>query len=101
MKVSPHPHRITHVLSAGLIAGALAAPAASAKPAPLETVERGHRIALELEPPPAPVVRTVETGFDWDSAAIGAGGAGALVLLAVAGGFTYRSRHDHHFRISG
>jgi len=99
MKVSPHSHRISRVLAAGLVAGALVAPAASAKPASLETVERGHQIALELEP--APVVRTVEKGFDWDSAAIGAGGAGALLLLLAAGGFTYRSRHDHHIGIPG
>ena len=92
MKVSPHPHRITRVLAAGLVAGALATPAASAKPAPLETVERGHRILLE--PEPKPVVRTVEPGFDWDSAAIGAG-AGALLLLASFAGFTWRSRHQH------
>ena len=99
MKASPYPHRLTRVLAAGLIAGALAAPAASAKPASLETVERGHQILLQ--PEPAPVVRTVETGFDWDSAAIGAGGAGALLLLCAAGGFTYRSRHGHHIGIPG
>ena len=91
MKVSPHPHRLTRVLAAGLVAGALAAPGAGAKPAPLETVERGHQILLQ--PEPTPVVRTVEPGFDWDSAAIGAG-AGALLLLASLGGFTWRSRHQ-------
>jgi hypothetical protein len=99
LKVAPHPRRITRVIAVGLIAGAVAAPGASAKPAPLETVERGHQILLE--PQPAPVVQTVDTGFDWDSAAIGAGGAGALLLLFAAGGFTYRSRHGHHIGIPG
>ena len=33
----------------------------------------------------APVVQTVDEGFDWDSAAIGAGGAGGLLLLVVVG----------------
>jgi hypothetical protein len=99
MKVAPHPRRITRVIAVGLIAGAVAAPAASAKPAPLETVQRGHQILLE--PQPAPVVRTVDTGFDWDSAAIGAGGAGALRLVFAAGGVAYRSRHGNHIGLSG
>ena len=43
----------------------------------------------------------MDSGFDWDSAAIGAGGAGALLLLVAAGGFTYRSRHDHNIGVGG
>ena len=44
---------------------------------------------------PAPVVPSVDDGFDWASAAIGAGAAGGLVLLIGAGGGTYRHRQHH------
>ena len=84
MKVfSLHQHRLTRVLAVGLAAGALAAPSASAVPAGPDQVQTG------------------DSGFDWDSAAIGAGGAGALLLLVAAGGFTYRSRHDHNIGVGG
>jgi hypothetical protein len=44
--------------------------------------------------PAAPVVvRTVDDGFDWGSAAIGAGGAGALVMVVALGGVAYTTRH--------
>ena len=84
MKVS---HRFTRLVTAGLVAGALAAPAASARPAPLDPVV--------IEPDPAPVVQRVDDGFDWASAAIGAGTAGGLILLIGAGGTTYRHRQEH------
>ena len=48
-----------------------------------------------IEPEPAPGVQTVDEGFDWDSAAIGAGAAGALVLLIGVGGTSYSRRHNH------
>jgi hypothetical protein len=80
-----HSHRLARLVAVGLTAAALAAPAASARPAPLDP-------PVVIDPQPAPVV-TVDNGFDWDSAAIGAGGAGALLLLVSLGGFTYRSRH--------
>ena len=35
----------------------------------------------------------VEAGFDWGSAAVGAGGAGAVVVLSSLGGFAYASRN--------
>ena len=78
--------RITRLVTAGLVAGALAAPAASARPAPIDPVV--------IEPDPAPVVQ-VDAGFDWASAAIGAGAAGGLLLLIGAGGTTIRHRHEH------
>ena len=40
-------------------------------------------------------MQSVDEGFDWDSVAIGAGAAGALVLLIGVGGTTYRHRRDH------
>ena len=39
------------------------------------------------------IVRNVDDGFDWGAAAIGAGGAGALIVLVSAGGFAYTARH--------
>jgi hypothetical protein len=90
MKVS---HRITRLATAGLIAGALAAPGASARPAPDPPIQNGGEPVV-IEPAPAPVVQSIDEGFDWDSAAIGAGAAGALVLLIGFGGTTYRHRHD-------
>ena len=89
MKVS---HRITRLATAGLIAGALAAPAAHAVPASPDR-QPADRVVVESEP--APVVQSVDGGFDWAAAAIGAGAAGGLILLVGAGGTTYRHRHDH------
>jgi hypothetical protein len=37
------------------------------------------------------VVRTIDECFDWGSAAVGAGGAGAVLLLSL-GGFAFASR---------
>ena len=91
MKVQTH--RITRLVTISLAAGALAAPAASARPAPADTPSSGEPVFIE--PDPAPVVQSVDEGFDWGSAAIGAGGAGALILLVSAGGITYRHRHEH------
>jgi hypothetical protein len=39
------------------------------------------------------IVRTLDEGFDVGSAAIGAGGAGALLVLVSLGGFAYATRH--------
>jgi hypothetical protein len=89
MKVS---HRITRLATAGLIVGALAAPAASARPAGPDTPSTGEPVVIEPVPP---VVQSVDDGFDWASAAIGAGAAGGLILLIGAGGSTYRHRHEH------
>ena len=89
MKVS---HRITRLATAGLIAGALAAPAAHAVPA---SPDRAARRAARHRVRAAPVVQSVDDGFDWASAAIGAGAAGGLILLIGVGGTTYRHRHEH------
>jgi hypothetical protein len=86
MKVS---HRITRLVLIGLAVLALAAPAASARPAPADTPVSTEPFVLDE---PAPVI-SVDEGFDWASAAIGAGGAGALILLVSVGGVTYRHRH--------
>ena len=38
-------------------------------------------------------MRTIDEGFDWGSAAIGAGGAGAAIVLVSLGGVAYVARH--------
>ena len=45
------------------------------------------RVVIEPEPP---VAQSIDDGFDWASAAIGAGTTGGLILLIGAGGTTYR-----------
>jgi|tagenome__1003787_1003787.scaffolds.fasta_scaffold19284831_2 hypothetical protein len=89
MKVS---HRITRLVLIGLAVLALAAPAASAVPAGPDRVDTGEPFVIE---PEAPVVQSVDNGFDWGSAAIGAGIAGGVILLISWGGITYRHRHEH------
>jgi hypothetical protein len=89
MKVS---HRITRLVLIGLAVLALAAPVASARPAPADTPASDTPFVLG---PEAPVVQSVNEGFDWASAAIGAGFAGGVILLIAWGGVTYRHRHDH------
>ena len=91
MKVS---HRITRLVLIGLAVLALAAPAASARPASPDSPVPPGSDAVIIEPE-TPVVQSVNDGFDWASAAIGAGVAGALVLLIGVGGTTYRHRHEH------
>jgi len=87
MKVS---NRITRLVLVGLAVLALAAPAASARPAGTDYKDTGEAFVLE---PEAPVVQSVDNGFDWGSAAIGAGIAGGIILLISWGGVTYRHRH--------
>jgi len=79
-------------LAAGIAMAALATPAAYASP----MLEPGTGdTALSTEPvttdSPA-VTTTIEEGFDWGSAAIGAGGAGALIVLVSLAGFKITSR---------
>ena len=83
MKVT---NRLTRLVLIALAVLALAAPVASARPSPPDT---------PTGPAEAPVVLSVDNGFDWASAAIGAGIAGGIVLLLVGGGVTYRHRHEH------
>jgi hypothetical protein len=81
-----HSHPIARLVTAGLAAGALAAPAAIAQPI-------ADPQTSEPAPAAAPVVRTNDEGFDWGSAAVGAGGAGAVIVLVSLGGVAYVSRH--------
>jgi hypothetical protein len=85
------PHRITRLVLVALAVLAVAAPVASAAPAPLDA-QPAERVVIE--PESAPVVQSVDSGFDWASAAIGAGIAGGIILLVAWGGMTYRHRHE-------
>ena len=81
-----HSHPIARLVTAGLVAGALASPAAVAQPI-------ADPQTSEPAPSDPPFVRTIDEGFDWGSAAIGAGGAGAVIVLVSLGGVAYVSRH--------
>jgi hypothetical protein len=97
----PHrSHRLAGLLAAGVTAAALAAPPALARPIddpqlPVR-VDPGPVVTVEPEPAAADapiVVRHIDAGFDWGSAAVGAGGAGALIVLVSFGGYAYTTRH--------
>ena len=92
--------RLTCSLAAALAAAALAAPAANARPdystGPSPRVDH-TAVATAPEPARVPgptvVVEADESsGFDWGSAAVGAGVAAAIVLLAGAAAMTV-ARH--------
>jgi hypothetical protein len=92
MTFQRHSRRLTRVLAIALTAGAVAAPSAVAGPA--IGPDGGNGAPVETAPDPAPViVRSVDQGFDVGSAAIGAGGAGALLVLISLGGYAWVSRH--------
>jgi hypothetical protein len=89
--MTPHrTHRLARLTAVGLAATALAAPAASARPASFEppaSSDGATTVAVEPESSSAgaPVVRSADEGFDWASAAIGAGAAGAVLVLSLGG----------------
>jgi hypothetical protein len=97
--MSARPQLLARLLAVGAVAAALAAPAATARPldGPDEPVRPDPGTTATVEPAPAPadapIVRSVDAGFDWGSAAIGAGGAGALVVIISLGGVAITSRH--------
>jgi uncharacterized membrane protein YdfJ with MMPL/SSD domain len=84
-------HRLSRTAAGALTALAFVAPTAVAREA---DVYRGN--ATPPVPPPAPSVTTIDDGFDWDSAAIGAGGAAAVLVLAMSGASA--ASHRHHWR---
>ena len=91
--------RLTHSLVAALAAAALLAPSAVAKPdfpiGPAPSAESAEPAVETVRVPgPTVVVEADESsGFDWGSAAIGAGIATAIGLLAgAAAGTTVRHR---------
>ena len=94
MTAQHRSHRLARLLAAGVTAAALAAPPASARPidGPNDPV-RPDPFETGAQSEQAPVVQKIDEGFDWGSAAIGAGGAGALVVIVAFGGAAYTSRH--------
>lgn len=86
--------RLTRSLAAAAAALALLAPSAAARsdypvgPQP-DSVRSGPAVETVRVPGPTVVVEAASApGFDWDSAAIGAGVAGAIVLLSSAAATT-------------
>ena len=96
--ITHRSHRLARLLAAGVAASALAAPAAVARPIdgpnqPARPDPGMTAVEPESAPADAPiVVRHIDAGFDWGSAAIGAGGTGALVVLVSLGGIAVASR---------
>jgi hypothetical protein len=82
--------RFARSFAVALTVTAIAAPAAAARP-----IGETHPIGIESGSAPAAptVITTTERGFDWGSAGLGAGAAGAIVLLSFAG-FSFKS-HAH------
>jgi hypothetical protein len=88
--------RITRTVVGALAVTALAAPAANALPgeqiqgSPRHQDNAGSQAPLPVDPdaqaPRPTVTRAIDDGFDTGSAAIGAGGAAAFLLLTAAGG---------------
>jgi hypothetical protein len=88
------PPRLIRTLAGALAVAALAAPTAGARPA-TEWTDNSSPAATK---PPAPTVtRTIDPGLDWGSAAIGAGTATCLLLVAAAGA-TGAAHHNRHAR---
>ena len=77
--------KFTRTLAACTAAAALAAPVAQASP----IIDPGSGYASPTSDPIViegpPVTTTIDGGFDWGAAAIGAGGAGMLILLSLGG----------------
>jgi hypothetical protein len=80
--------QLKYTVATGLAMAALAAPAAHAGP----MIEAGSGYTGEpVDPEPTAVTTTIDEGFDWGSAAIGAGGASALLVLVSLGAMHHAS----------
>ena len=77
--------RLIHTAAAALAIGALIAPAAHGMPA---QDGGGHDASAGLPKTAEPVVTKLDPGFDWASAALGAGAGALVVSLLAAGGMT-------------
>ena len=90
-------NRLARITAVALAVGATAAPVADAKPGPELTRNPESRDAPFAAAPatvrvpgPTVVVEADTQGFDWGSAAIGAGVVGGVLLLGAAGGASTR-----------
>jgi hypothetical protein len=85
-------HRPHRALAGALAAIAIAVPAAVARPIDTPNWSVGPRTPSRSDAAPAPtIIRTIDDGFDWASAGIGASAAAAIVLLSL-GAFRAGSR---------
>jgi hypothetical protein len=87
-------------LAAGLAVAALAAPTVQAYPMREPgTGDTPGSAIIDVTPvetgSDAPVTTTIDNGFDWGSAAIGAGAAGAVLALLSLGGYKLASSRGH------
>ena len=88
---------IKSLTTALVVAGAIAAPVASAMPA-------SDPIAVVPQSPPTVVqAPEADNGFDWGDAGIGAGGVVAVALLSLGGvaGARRVARHGHSISPAG
>jgi hypothetical protein len=83
---------LSRALTLVLVAGAVAAPVASARPIvnPPQPVS-----AVQIETVPAQTSAVKSTGFDWGDAGIGAGAIVVLVLAGVAALSIAHRRQPH------
>jgi hypothetical protein len=72
-----------------LIVATIGAAPATARPA----LEPPGTTGPQSSQPAPPTIQRIDDGFAWDSAAIGAAGATAILLLAGAGAVTLARRH--------
>lgn len=74
--MSRRSRRVGRAVASALAVSALAAPAAGALPC---------EFVCGSATPGSTVTRTIDGGFDWGSAGLGAGAGAALVLLSLGG----------------
>jgi hypothetical protein len=83
-------HQVKSALALAVALGAICAPTASAHPPtadPTQSPQPSH--------PASPVrVVSVENGFHWDDAGIGAAGGFALTMIGLGGGLAISQRRD-------
>ena len=88
--------RISRTAAGALAIVAFAAPVADARPAlepPGDTSSGSAGVIAYEADPPAPSITVADDGFEWASAAIGAGGAAVVLLLTATGAMTVSRRH--------
>jgi hypothetical protein len=88
--------RLTRAVAGALAVTAIAAPAAIARPidaAPGWTASQPGASPSPADAPAPTVIRTIDNGFDWSSAGIGAGATTAIALLSLGG--VRASAHAH------
>ena len=82
MSSQTHTRRLARSVAVALAVTVIAAPTAAARP-----IGETHPIGVEEigSTTPPTVITTTDGGLDWASAGLGAGAAGAIVLLSLAG----------------